>query len=201
MKIKDLMEMPIKGNKDDWDFNKLSDEIQKYTISQLNGIDVIVKKNNKKYAIKKDYSQFLFFELKEGENLNYIGYLTFTHFNTKLVKNPIQVQEIEIHKKYRRQGLATFFYESIHNKYGYSLISDEIQYENSRRIWKSLSQKGCVVILNTENNTVTECYKIHNVDDDSIWCNSCHSIFLALVTKHHYFENLEKYLNPTNEIK
>ena len=168
MRIKDLKETPDMGTGNNWDFRAFEIEPQKIKYGTIRHSQFFIKpfKDEYYYFMWNDNSTW-YLILAKNDEYTIIGYLKLLKY-TKL-KNAMQVDVVDIHKKYRGQGLSTFMYRSIKNKTGVTIVSDYIQYKNSRQIWTSLASKDTVKIFDEDTKTLSDKIKIDNSDDSNIW--------------------------------
>jgi hypothetical protein len=168
MKIKDLKETPNKGIGVNWDFKTFTDKPPKVKYDNIKNKKFFIKKfnDNYYYFVWDDHSTWHLI-LSKNDEYTLIGYLKLIKYDN--LPHAMQVDGIEIHQNYRKNGLSTFLYRSIQEKTNTTIVSDYVQYENSRKIWLSLSQKNSVKIFNELTNKISDKIQIEDFDDPSIW--------------------------------
>jgi hypothetical protein len=90
--------------------------------------------------------------------------------------NVLQVDLVNVAKKIKMQGLGTFLYHSLVAK-GYTIISDNKQYEGGQALWKKIARSHAsneMVLLLDHGQLVMKDgkpieYDGTNVPDDEIW--------------------------------
>lgn len=99
-----------------------------------------------------------------------VKYLTsWSKLNYRLVR---EIQGIEIHKDRRNQGYAKYFYKTLVDELGWNLLGDLTDYENSRRLWVSLSKDPDyqVDIVDSSTGIIFEKKVIlKDILDDRVW--------------------------------
>ena len=171
MTVKKLMEIPD-TKFGSWDFNMMSINPKEITRNTITEYPYFIKnfKGNYYYIFWDNYDTwYLVLEDDDVDEVKYYvaGYLKLIKYNK--LPNAMQVDGIEIHKKYRGLGLSTFLYRCVKAKKGYSIVSDYIQYDNARKIWVSLAKKDGVKIFDEKTNKKSENIAIKDFNDDSIW--------------------------------
>lgn len=168
MRIKDLKETPDKGIGDNWDFKTFTNKPQKIRREDFADKKIFLKnfKGNYYYFMRDGYNTW-YLILDDSHTYYIIGYLKLTKYDK--IHNGMQVDGVDIHPDYQNTGLSTFMYREIKNKNNYSIVSDYIQYENSRKIWFSLSKTNEVKIFDENSNTMSNPITIDNINDQKIW--------------------------------
>jgi hypothetical protein len=90
--------------------------------------------------------------------------------------NVLQVDLVNVAKKIKMQGLGTFLYHSLVAK-GYTIISDNRQYEGGQALWKKIARSHAsneMVLLLDHGQLIMKDgqpvqYDGENVPDDDIW--------------------------------
>ena len=168
MRMRHLNEIPELHDGDNWDFRAFENEPQKIKYEIIQGSQFFIKPfKGEYYYFMWDGHSTWYLILTKNDEYTIIGYLKLLKY-TKL-KNAMQVDGVDIHKKYRGQGLSTFMYRSVKNKTGVTIVSDYIQYKNYRQIWTSLASKDTVKIFDEDTKTLSNKIKIENSDDSDIW--------------------------------
>lgn len=174
MTLKQLNETPGMGDKQQWDFKefKKEPEIVDYKT---------ITKHYKTIFMKRHYDRdgglYMFFwdnyhrwylgkEVNDDQYI-IIGYLQVRDYPH--LRNAYQVEVIDVHPKFQKQGLSTFMYRSIQTKTNKKIVSDYIQFEDSRKIWTSLAQKDGVKIYDELTGEKTENIEIKDFNDPSVW--------------------------------
>jgi len=162
-----INEMPNKGDGEDWNFNEFTTEPQEIPFKALSGEYFTKPYKGNYYNILWDGFSKWYLILDDDEKYYVVGYLKLIKYNK--LPNTMQVDGIEIHKNFRNKGLSTFLYRSVKSKKGYSIVSDYIQYENSRKIWTSLAKKDGVKIYDEETGKKSDFVSISDYNDSAIW--------------------------------
>lgn len=78
-----------------------------------------------------------------------IGFLI-AEKNTLNSKAALIISRTWVESKYRNQGFMTAIYNTLHNQ-GFTLISDNLLAPNSIKLWKELSKRNTVIILDVDS--------------------------------------------------
>lgn len=109
----------------------------------------------------------------------------------ELPDNALQIDGVEIAKKYQRDGIGYYLYLAL-IKAGYVVISDNLQYLGGKAIWKKIAKKAInnqyevYISDDTElrmKDGKPEVYDGSNIDDAEIWSTNNSKAYTLLVAK------------------
>lgn len=169
----------------DWDFKEFGSEpllMKTSDVEKRFRLRFVRNVGDKYYLFFWDSHNrwYLAEELDDG-NCLIIGYLKVKDYPK--IHNSYQIDGIEIHPNYRSKGLSTFMYREINAKTGKTLVSDFVQYDNSRKIWLALSNSHGVKMFDTRTGEKTDVVKIKDLNDPEIWGNVHANKLLIYETK------------------
>ncbi len=163
-----ISETTNKGTADGWDFNEFSSEPKEIPFEVFGNGEYFTKNyKGDYYNIYWDGFNKWYLILDDNEKYYIIGYLKLIKYDN--LPNTMQVDGIEIHKNFRNKGLSTFLYRMIKSKKQYSIVSDYIQYTDSRKTWTSLAKKDGVKIYDEETDKKSDFISISDYNDESVW--------------------------------
>ena len=148
------------------DFQKKS---IKYDLFEGYFKDKYVKLNIRKYDMQ-------FYIFNDNEFIGLVG--TYNHSYSVLFKHFIKYHKyilpikcLNMEDEYKNKGIMKFVIQNLLDA-GYSLLTDQVEYEHVRRLWKSLSKldQYQLDLLDLKNNVISlPDIKIEDINDPRVW--------------------------------
>jgi len=125
--------------------------------------------DHESFYVYKSGTTFILLHLLNENQMKIVGLMevTKTEDSEKVLKNfksqipcrkIFQVNMVELLKSYRGKGLAKKFYQRIVNKEKICLMSDDVLYDGSRKVWNSLikSSSAKTIIIDILKNKIID---------------------------------------------
>jgi len=156
MKLKQLLEMSRVEDKD-WKFNNpiLGKKISEEIVLQLQFVSNL--KDEISLFLEPNFSKRLRFVLVDQEKMLVVGIMELEQTNLKVehCSKIFVVDEIEILKEYRKQGLAEKTYDLVMRKIG-CLMTDEVLYKGAVHLWKKMIKSHQVIGFDLKTKQIIE---------------------------------------------